>query len=68
MYCNAIHNRCPRCYSEVGVVHFPSKQAPSDPIFLWKKIKEKEEKGSPISHYLDLGIMSVYLDFVTQIM
>lgn len=67
MYHNAIDNSCHRCFSEIGVVHFPSKQAPSVPHFSLGKMKE-EEKGSAISHYLDLGIMNVYLDFVTQIM
>jgi len=47
---------------------FPIQTSPFCPPFFSGKNKEEEEKGSPISHYLDLGIMSVYLDFVTQIM
>lgn len=68
MHCNAVHSKCPRCCPDAGVVRFPSKQAPSVPHFSLGKIKEGEEKESPISHYLELGIMSVYLDIVTQIM
>lgn len=67
MYHNVIDNSCHRCFSEIGVVHFPSKQVPSVPHFSLGKMKE-EEKGSAVSHYLDLGIMNVYQDFVTQIM
>lgn len=69
MYHNAIDNSCHRYFSEIGVVHFPSKQAHSvpPPHFSLGKMKE-EEKRSAVSHYLDLGIMNVYLDFVTQIM
>lgn len=45
MYCNAIHNRCPRCYSETSVVHFPCKQALSVPIFLWEIWKKKKKEA-----------------------